>query len=67
MNVAIEIHHDTFRRESLGAVAGDGVTVVEVAHVIGIETDNFASVHFYGELAVLVDASHGAKVAVGDA
>lgn len=66
MDVAIEVHHDPFRRESLGTVAGDSVAVVEVPHLIGIEADRFTIVHLYGKLAVFVDALHGAEVAVGN-
>jgi hypothetical protein len=66
VNVAIEIHHDTFSCQSLGAMTGDRVAVIEVPHLVGAEVNRFAVVHLYGELAVFVDALHRAKVAVSN-
>ncbi len=66
MNVAVEVHHDTFRCESLGTMTGDRVAMIEVPHLVGVEADGFAVVHLYGEPAVFVDALHRAKVAVGN-
>ncbi len=45
MNVAIEVHHDTFRRESLGAVAGDSVAVSKCRIFVSVEADGFTGVH----------------------
>ena len=67
MDVAIKVHHDTFRRDSLRTMTGDSVAVIEVPHLVGIEADGFAVVHLRGEMAVFVDALNGAKVAVGNA
>jgi hypothetical protein len=65
--MAINIDDDALRSESLRAMTGDGIAVIEVPHLVGIEGYRFAVVHLYGELAVFVDALHGAKVAVGNA
>ena len=39
MNTGIGIHEDALGGEALGAVAGDGISVVEVAMLLGIELD----------------------------
>ncbi len=67
MAACVDIHENTVGGESLGAMTGDSVAVVEVPHLVGVEGDGFTVVHLYGELAVLVDLLHRAKVAVSNA
>ena len=67
MDVAVDIDDYSVGRESLRAVTGDGIAVIEVPHLGGIEPHRFAAVHPYGKLAVLVDVFDRAEVAVGNA
>jgi hypothetical protein len=41
MNLRVDVRQYPVRRESLGTVAGDGVTVVEVPHPVRVEADPF--------------------------
>ena len=57
MNFAVDIHQYPVCCESLGAMTGDRVAVIEVPHLVGIEADRFAVVHLYGKRVVLAAMS----------
>src|ERR1700753_512301 len=66
MNLSVDVDDHAFRGEPLRAVAGDGVAMIEVTHLVRGERNSFPVVHADGELPVL-DLLNGAKVAVGNA
>jgi len=52
VNTRIRMHEDTVRSETLSAVAGDGVAVVEVTMVCRVELDVAVVVEAGGDAAV---------------
>jgi hypothetical protein len=60
---------NTLGSESLRAVGGNGVPMIDVAHLGWIEGDDsvFVVVHVGGHFAVLGDCLNGSKIAVGNA
>ena len=67
MGSRVDVNQNAVGREPLGAVRRDSIAVIEVPHLVGVETDLFAVVHLHGELSVFADMLHRAEVAVGNA
>jgi len=68
VNVCVHIHEDAFCCKTLRAVGGYGVTVIEMPHLLGIETDYsiFSSIHTDADLSILSDVLDASKVTIGD-
>ena len=41
----VDVYQHTVSRESLGAVTGDGIAMIEVPHLFGVERNRFAIIH----------------------
>jgi len=67
MYAGVGVDQNSFGRESLGAVAGDCVAVIEVAVVGGVEFDLPVVVEAGGDAAVERNGFDHRQVAVGDA
>ena len=67
VNADVDVHQNPVGGESLGAVAGDGIAMIEVPHLVGVERNGLAIVHADGKLSILTDALDGAEVTIGDA
>ena len=67
MDFGVDVNNDPICGESLGAVAGDSVTMIEVTHLMRVKIDAFATVHPHGKLAGAFDVLDRAKVTVGNA
>jgi hypothetical protein len=67
VDVGVHIHEDAFCGETLRAVRGHGVTVIEVPHLPGIERHGsvFTSIHANGDDSIVADLLKGAEVTVG--
>ena len=66
VNAAIGVNEDAFGSESLGAVAGDGVPVVEMAMLAGVELDLAIVGEVGGETAIGMDGLDGGQLAIGN-
>src|SRR5882757_10798939 len=66
MNIRVDIDENALCGETLRAMRGHGVAVVEVAHPVCIEGNGFAVVHSDGKLPIVAELLDGAKVTVGD-
>ncbi|MGA2891097.1 MAG: LysR family transcriptional regulator [Terracidiphilus sp.] len=68
VNVGVHVDQNALRGETLRAVRGHGVSVIEVPHLCRIECDRpiFAAVHVDGYFAALADLLDGSEVTVGD-
>ena len=62
----VDVYQHAVSRESLRAVTGDGIAMIEVPHLFGVERNRFAVIHADGELPIL-DPFHSGEIAVGDA
>ncbi len=67
MYFGIGMHENTLGGEALGAVAGDGVAVVEMAMLAGVEFDLAVVVEPSGETTIGVDRLDDSEVAIGNA
>ena len=67
VDAGIGVDEDALGGEALGAVAGDGVAVVEVAMLAGVELDLAIVVEAGGKAAIGMDRLDDGKVAIGDA
>ena len=67
VNAGVGIDQDAFCGESLRAVAGDGISVVEVAMLTGVELYGPVVVESGGDLPIRPDGFDDGKVAIGDA
>ena len=67
VDACIGVYKDALRGEALGAVAGDGVAVVEMAMISGIEFDLAIVVEASGNPAIGRNRLDYGKVAIGDA
>ena len=67
VNACIGVHQDALGGEALGAMAGDGVAMIEMAMLTGIEFDLPVVVETGGDLAIRCDGLDDGKVAIGDA
>ena len=57
MDAGIGVNEDAFGGEALGAVTGDGVPVVEMTMLAGVELDLPVVVEAGGETAIGMDRS----------
>ncbi len=67
MDVGIGVNEDTFGGEALRAVTGDGVAVVEMTMLAGVELDLAVVVVAGGKAAVGMDCLDDGEVAIGNA
>ena len=67
VDAGVGIDEDALGGEALGTVAGDGVAVVEVVVLLGIEFDLALVVETGRNASVRRDGLDGSKVAVGNA
>lgn len=67
MDAGIGMNENTLGGESLGAVAGDGIAVIEVAMLSGVELDLSTVVQAGREAAIGMDRFDDGEVAIGDA
>ena len=67
VDAGICVDEDAFGGESLGAVAGDGVAVVEMAMLLGVEFNLAVIVQAGREASVGMDRLNRGEVAIGDA
>jgi len=67
VNIGVDVHQYSVSGEPLGAMTGDGVAMIEVPHLIGVERNGLAALHMHGKLTVLADVLDRADIAVGDA
>ena len=67
MDAGVGMDEDALGGESLGAVAGDGVAVIEVAMLGGIEFNLPVVVEPGGDSAIGRNGLDHGKVAIGDA
>jgi len=65
MGGMIYVHQHTVRRQSLGTVAGDGVTMIEVMYRLGIEGERLPGVHLHCHHSRF-DLLYRSQSAVGD-
>jgi hypothetical protein len=66
MDAGVRVDEDTLGGETLGAVAGDGISVVEVAVFAGVELNLLVIVQAGREAAIGMDCLYNGKVAVCD-
>ena len=62
----VDVYQYAVSRESLRAVTGDGIAMIEVSHLLGVERNRFTIIHADGELPIL-DLFHSGEVAISDA
>ena len=67
MDAGIGMNEDAFGGEALGAVTGDGVPVVEMTMLTGVELDLPVVVEAGGEAAIGMDRLDDGEVAIGNA
>ena len=67
VNAGIGVDENALGGETLGAVAGDGIAVVEVAMLAGVEFDLAVVVEAGGNAAIGRDGLDHGEVAIGDA
>ena len=63
----IGVNENVFGGEALGAMAGDGVAVVEMTMLAGVELDLAVVVEACTEPTIVMDGFDGREVAIGDA
>src|ERR1700677_2102776 len=61
------MNEDALGGKTLGAVAGDGIAVVEVTMLAGVELNLAAVFQSGGKAAIGMDRLDGSEVAIGDA
>ena len=66
VHACIGVNEDAFGSESLGAVAGDGVAVVEMTMLAGVEVDLPIVDEVGGETAIGIDGLDGGQLAIGN-
>ena len=66
MDAGIGMNEDALGGKALGAVAGDGVAVVEMTMLAGVELDLAAVVQTGGKATIGTDRFDGSEVAVGN-
>jgi hypothetical protein len=68
MNLSVYIHKHPFGRKPLGTVRSDGIAVIEVAHLAGVEAyiPAFRALHSDADLAIFPDTLNGAEIAIGN-
>jgi len=67
VNAGIGMNEDAFGGEALGAVAGDGVPVVEMSMLTGVELDRPVVVEAGGEMGIGMDRLDNGQIAIGNA
>ena len=67
MNFGIGLDENAFGGKALGAVAGDGVAVVEMTMLVGVEFDLAVVVEADGQAAIGVDRLDRSDVAICNA
>src|ERR1700722_14232159 len=67
VDAGIAVDEDAFSSESLGAVTGDGVAVVEMTMLVGVEFDQAIVVEADGYATIGVDRLDRGHVAICDA
>ena len=67
MDAGIGVHPDALGGGALGAVAGDGVAMIEMTVLRSVEIDLAVLVEAYENAAVWRDGFNGGKVTIGDA
>src|SRR5208337_3947390 len=67
VDTGIAMNEDAFRGEALGAVTGDGVAVVEMTMLVGIEFDQAVVVEADRYVTIDVDRLDGGHVAICNA
>ena len=67
MNAGIGMNEDVFGGKSLRAVTGDGVPVVEMSMLTGVELDLPVVVEAGGEAAIGMDRLDNGEVTIGNA
>ena len=67
VDAGVGMNEDALGGEALGAVTGDGVAVVEMTMLSGVELDLAAVVQAGGEATIGMDRLDGREVAIGNA
>ena len=67
MDACIRVDEHTLGGETLGAVAGDGVAMIEVAILCGIEFDLAIVVESCNQATIGMDGLDDGKVTIGNA
>ena len=67
VDAGVGVDEDALGGEALGAVAGDGIAVVEVAMLFGVELNLAVVVEAGGNATIGRDGLDDGKVAIGDA
>ena len=67
VDAGVGMNEDAVGGEALGAVTGDGVAVVEMTMLAGVELDLAAVVQAGGEATIGLDRLDGSEVAIGNA
>ena len=67
VDAGIGVNKDAFGGEALGAVTGDGVAVVEMPMLTGVELDLPVVVEAGGEATIGMDRLDDSQVAIGNA
>jgi hypothetical protein len=67
MNFSIGVHENSLGSQALGTVAGEGVAVVEMTILAGVEFDLAVVVEAGGKAAVGIDCFDEGEVAIGNA
>jgi hypothetical protein len=67
VDTGIAVNEDAFGGKALGAVTGNGVAVIEMTMLVGVEFDLAVVVEASGKAAVGMDCLDDGKVAVSNA
>jgi len=66
VNAGIGMNEDVFGGNALGAVTGDGIPVVEMTMLAGVEVDLPIIDEVGGETAIGIDGLDGGQLAIGN-
>ena len=67
VDAGIGVNENAFGGEALGAVTGDGIAVVEMTMLAGVEFDLAVVVEAGGKATIGMDRLDGGEVAIGNA
>src|SRR5580658_8258506 len=63
-HIGVHIDQDTVFGHTLGTVAGNGITVIEVPRPSGVKTDSSSDIHFEGQAIVIAYGFDPAAITV---
>src|SRR5580658_3046111 len=62
--IGVHIDEDAVFGQTLGAVAGNGIAVIEVPHPGGVKIDSSSVIYFHGQAIVIADGYNPAAITV---